>query len=90
MARTTYAQSTWPGDLVSRRPADIAAEARALLDALAASTYPDAFENLLGLSQYVGECLGISARTLTINQSRSRVADRAGTTKQAAWERWHN
>jgi hypothetical protein len=63
MTRTTYAQSTWPGDLVSRRPADIAAEARALLDALAASTYPDAFENLLGLSQYVGECLGISART---------------------------
>ena len=90
MTRTTCAQSTWPGDRVSRRPADIAAEARALLDALAASTDPDAFDTLLGLSEYVGECLGISARTLAVNQSWSRVADRAGTTKQAAWERWHN
>jgi hypothetical protein len=85
-----YAPSTWPGDRVSRSPADIAAQARALLDALAASTDPEAFDTLLGLSQYVGECLGISARTLAAAQSWSRVADHAGTTKQAAWERWHH
>ena len=73
-----------------REPTDIAAEVRTLLDALANNTDPAAFQTLLGLSQYVGECLGISARTLAVNQSWSRVADRAGTTKQAAWERWHN
>lgn len=89
MTTTTSTPSTWLGDRVSRSPADIAAEARALLDTLAASTDPDAFDTLLGLSQYVGQCLGISARTLAVTQSWSKVGDRAGTTKQAAWERWH-
>jgi len=45
---------------------------------------------LLGLSQYVGECLGISARTLAEAQSWSSVAGLAGTTKQAAWSRWRH
>ncbi len=76
-------------DSVSREPTEIAAEARTLLDALATSTNPIAFETLLGLSQYVGECLGTSARTLAQAQSWSSVAGLAGTTKQAAWERWH-
>jgi hypothetical protein len=75
---------------MSREPADIAAEARILLDALANSTDPAAFESLLGLSHYVGECLGISARTLAEAQSWSSVAGLAGVTKQAAWERWHH
>jgi hypothetical protein len=75
---------------MSRSPADTATAIRALLDTLATSTEPDAFAILLDLSQYVGECLGISARTLATTQSWSRVADRAGTTKQAAWERWHH
>jgi hypothetical protein len=44
---------------------------------------------LLGLSQYVGECLGTSARTLAEAQSWSSVDGLAGTTKQAAWARWH-
>lgn len=74
---------------MSREPTEIAAEARTLLDALAGSTNPIAFEALLGLSQYVGECLGTSARTLAQAQSWSSVAGLAGTTKQAAWERWH-
>jgi len=77
-------------DSVSREPTDIAAEVRTLLDALANSTDPIAFETLLGLSRYVGECLGTSARTLADAQSWSSVAGLAGTTKQAAWERWHN
>jgi hypothetical protein len=75
---------------VSREPTDIAAEVRTLLDALANSTDPIAFETLLGLSRYVGECLGTSARTLADAQSWSSVAGLAGTTKQAAWERWHH
>ncbi|WP_457142864.1 hypothetical protein [Mycobacterium sp. URHB0021] len=75
---------------MSRQPADVATETRALLDELATSTDPEAFAILLSLSQYVGECLGISARTLATTQSWSRVADRAGTTRQAAWERWHH
>ena len=75
---------------MGRRPADVTTEIRALLDELATSTDPEAFATLLDLSQYVGECLGISARTLATTQSWTRVADRAGTTKQAAWERWHH
>ena len=74
---------------MSREPTDIAAEVRTLLDALASSTNPIAFETLLGLSHYVGECLGTSARTLAEAQSWSSVAGLAGTTKQAAWARWH-
>ena len=70
---------------MSREPTDIAAEARALMDALAHSTDPAAFQSLLGLSHYVGECLGISARTLAESGSWSSVAGLAGTTKQAAW-----
>lgn len=74
---------------MSREPTDIAGQARNLLDELATSTNPLAFEALLGLSQYVGECLGTSARTLAEAQSWSSVAGLAGTTKQAAWARWH-
>ena len=75
---------------MSREPTDIAAEARTLLDALAYSTDPAAFYTLLELSHYVGECLGISARTLAEAQSWSSVAGLAGTTKQAAWSRWRH
>ena len=73
-----------------QEPADIAAEIHTLLDALANSTDQAAFQTLLGLSQYVGECLGTSARTLAGAESWSSVAGLAGTTKQAAWERWHH
>ena len=91
MTRTAFARLIWPGDPMSRtrEPGDIAAEARTLLDALASSTDPIAFETLLGLSQYLGECLGVSARTIAEAQSWSSVAGLAGTTKQAAWSRWH-
>ncbi len=65
------------GDLVVRALRDLA-------------TRPDleAFEELLRVSEEVGKCLGISARTLAENGSWSQVADVAGTTKQAAWSRW--
>jgi hypothetical protein len=74
---------------MNQDPSDIDADVRALLDALTASSDPAAFPALLGLSQYVGECLGLSARTLAESQSWGDVAGVAGTTKQAAWSRWH-
>ena len=43
---------------MNRDPSDIEAEVRTLLDALTASSDPAAFQALLGLSQYLGECLG--------------------------------
>jgi hypothetical protein len=75
---------------MNRNPTDIEAEVRALLGALTASNDPAAFQALLGLSQYLGECLGLSARTLAESQSWGDVAGVAGTTKQAAWSRWHH
>lgn len=74
---------------MNRDPSDIEAEVRELLAALTVSTDPAAFQVLLGLSQYLGECLGRSARTLAESQSWGDVAGVAGTTKQAAWSRWH-
>ena len=74
---------------MNRDPSDIETEVRSLLKALAAETNPAAFQVLLGLSQYLGECLGQSARTLAESQSWGDVAGFAGTTKQAAWSRWH-
>ena len=75
---------------MSSDPDDIAADVRALLDQLAANSDPAAFQALLGLSQYLGECLGTSARTLAEAQSWGGVDGLAGTTKQAAWSRWHH
>ena len=75
---------------MNRDPSDIEAEIRALLDALAADSDPAAFQALLGLSHYLGECLGLSARTLADAQSWADVAGVAGTTRQAAWSRWHH
>ena len=75
---------------MNRNPSDIEAEVRVLLAALTVNSDPAAFNSLLALSQYVGECLGLSARTLAENQSWGDVAGVAGTTKQAAWSRWHH
>jgi hypothetical protein len=77
-------------------PADQAAESiasleRAATDAvrlLAARPDPDAFQALLRLSALVGESLGTNARALATNGSWARVAEVAGTTRQAAWSRW--
>jgi hypothetical protein len=57
---------------MNRHPSDIEADVHALLDALTASSDPAAFQALLGLSQYLGECLGLSARTLAESQSWGR------------------
>lgn len=74
---------------MNRDPNEIEAEIRSLLDALAGHRDPTAFQSLLGLSQHLGECLGLSARNLAEAQSWGDVAGVAGTTRQAAWSRWH-
>ncbi|MDN5766850.1 MAG: hypothetical protein L0H96_06665 [Humibacillus sp.] len=66
----------------------LAAAARECIDALARSTDVAAFQELLGLSQAVGEALGASARSLAEANSWTAVGGLAGTTKQAAWARW--
>jgi hypothetical protein len=69
-------------------PEDLAALAEATLRALAASTDPAAFRHLLRLTEVVGDCLAVAARTLADESSWSGVAGIAGTTRQAAWARW--
>lgn len=68
--------------------AELAEGARQALAALATRPDLEAFHALLGLSQFVGECVGESARSLASHGSWSQVAEATGTTKQAAWSRW--
>jgi hypothetical protein len=68
--------------------AELAAVARGALRELAARPEPQAFQELLSLSEVVGECVGESARLLAEHGSWSQVAEATGTTKQAAWSRW--
>lgn len=72
-----------------RDPAQIGAQVRALVDELAASGEPAAFAELLALSEHVGVSLGTSARAVAQAGSWTQVATYAGTSKQAAWSRWH-
>jgi hypothetical protein len=76
-------------DLDTLQPAELAARAEQAVLALARSGDPEAFAHLLHLSRIVGEGLGEAARLLAANGSWSGVAGIAGTTRQAAWERWH-
>ena len=68
--------------------AELAEQARAALSALATRPELAAFQELLGLSEFVGECVGECARSLAEHGSWSQVAQATGTTKQAAWSRW--
>lgn len=76
-------------DLNTLQPDELAARAEQAVVALAHSGKQEAFAHLLHLSQVVGENLGEAARLLAANGSWSGVAGIAGTTRQAAWERWH-
>jgi hypothetical protein len=71
-------------------PKQLADVAEVAVRALALHEDPAAFTYLLRLTRVVGECVGVSARTLAQEGSWSRVADIAGTSRQAAWERWHS
>ena len=66
----------------------LAQQARQAVEALARRSDPAAFSELLRLSALVGECLGISARSLADGGSWAHVANVAGVTRQAAWSRW--
>jgi hypothetical protein len=68
--------------------AELSAQARTAIQALASRPEVEAFHVLLGLSQLVGESVGESARLLAAHSSWSQVAEVSGTTKQAAWSRW--
>lgn len=68
--------------------ADLADSVRAGIDELAGSADPDAFRALLDLSSHLGMAIGAAARTLAGSGSWARVAGLAGTTRQAAWQRW--
>jgi hypothetical protein len=77
-------------DLASATPSELADLAEACMRLLAQSDDPAAFGYLLELTRLGGECLGVAARTLAHESSWSQVANIAGTTRQAAWERWRN
>jgi hypothetical protein len=47
-----------------------------------------AFGHLLRLTRVVGESVGVAARATAGNSSWAGVADIAGVSRQAAWERW--
>jgi hypothetical protein len=66
----------------------LAQQARQAVEALAHRSDPAAFSELLRLSALVGECLGVSARSLAEGGSWAHVANVAGVTRQAAWSRW--
>lgn len=68
--------------------ADLEGAARDAINLLARRTDPEAFQVLLRLSAEVGEALGVSARTLATTGSWAKVAEAAGTSRQAAWSRW--
>ena len=67
---------------------DLEGAARDAISVLAEQTDPEAFQVLLRLSGLVGEALGVSARTLATTGSWAKVAEAAGTSRQAAWSRW--
>jgi hypothetical protein len=68
----------------------LAQQARGAVEALAHLSDPAAFSELLRLSALVGECLGVSARSLADGGSWAHVAEVAGVTRQAAWSRWRS
>ena len=68
----------------------LAQRARQAVEALAQLSDPAAFSELLRLSALVGECLGVSARSLAEGGSWAHVGEVAGVTRQAAWSRWRS
>ncbi len=65
----------------------LAQQARQAVEALARRSDPAAFSELLRLSALVGECLGVSARSLAEGGWWAHVAEVAGVTRQAVWSR---
>jgi hypothetical protein len=77
-------------DLARATPSELADLAEVSMRLLAQSEDPAAFGYLLELTRLAGESVGMAARTLAHESSWSQVGDIAGTTRQAAWERWRS
>ena len=75
-------------DLAHATPDELAELAESAIEALAQRGDPAGFGHLLRLARITGECVGVAARTMAEQTSWSGVADIAGTSRQAAWERW--
>ena len=75
-------------ELAEASTEELAALAEAAITALAQRGDPVAFGHLLRLTGLVGECVGVAARATAERGSWAGVADIAGTSRQAAWERW--
>jgi hypothetical protein len=76
-------------DLGALSVSDLGTLARRALDELAARDDQTAFAELLSMNAHIGQCLAAAARALAASGSWTQVADLSGTTKQAAWSRWH-
>ena len=88
---TTFEAPEPPGPNQSEPTAEaLALQAQEAVEALARLSDPAAFSELLRLSALVGECLGVSARSLADGGSWANVAEAAGVTRQAAWSRWRS
>ena len=77
-----------PADHDGATPAELEQAATAAVQLLATRPDPEAFQALLRLSALVGESLGVNARALADSGSWAKVAEVAGTSRQAAWSRW--
>ena len=77
-------------DLAHATPSELAEVAEASMRLLAQSEEPAAFGYLIELTRLAGECVGVAARTVAHESSWSQVGNIAGTTRQAAWERWRS
>jgi hypothetical protein len=75
-------------DLVHASVTELTALVRRAVSELARRPDSAVFAELLSLQEVLGRALGDSARTLAEHGSWARVADVAGTTRQAAWHRW--
>jgi hypothetical protein len=75
-----------PNPVVSA--AELEETARRAVNELAEQPDPEAFQALLRLSALIGESLGANARALATSGSWAKVAEVAGTSRQAAWSRW--
>jgi hypothetical protein len=76
-------------DLDSVATPELGALARGALTVLAQRGEQSSFQELLAINAHIGECLGEAARRIAAGGSWTAVADLSGTTKQAAWSRWH-
>lgn len=70
-------------------PAALEGVAAQAITRLAEVADPAAFQALQRLSALTGVKLGESARALAASGSWARVAEAAGTSRQAAWARWN-